>query len=737
MRNTRFGMALAVVLTMFGLGGQAHAADQAAIDSSVDAGVSWMRSIQVPATGALPDNGLTREWWTGVLAGAGVHSADFKATPGDPSLQDYYQGLWSGPSWNNLPLNSTNVSSFSRAAMNARAAGIDPARVSAQRNLIADIYEYWDEPTQKLGVRNFANDTFAQAFNPFFPMMGLAGAPAPQPMLDRLEVLTREYQTPSTGLWVSVDSTGAAINALCDNGATAADPAIAAGLAAIKTKQNITTGGLGSGPAAQANTNSTGWVVAGLNACGIDPQGSEWSTEGGKNLIDFLIDQQLPNGSFRYTTAASTDPYASIDALRGLSGGTFTEAPPARSNPADPVIRPAPAVAEGTPVPIALSVDDGTGHLSACKVILPAGDSLTALLDTAQASGSQGKCVTGHTVENGEITSVSGLSASGPRGGWAVSIDGAPEQVASDQEIPFGSIVALRLDDELPGLYGPSAPVEWSGQPVGTLSPSKAVAFEAIENDQSVSRVKVTGPDRDDFIVSADDCSGETVATGSSCEVRVRFAPEELGARQAALTVTTADGRVTSVSLEGTGSSAPIGPTGATGSTGDTGATGFTGDTGATGENGATGEAGPTGPSGPTGDRGPAGERGPTGAAGERGPIGAEGQPGGIITVKPAGRAKVGGRGIAVIGRLSATGSVVRLATPKLVKARIGGRRFALRVIAQKAIPAGGTASLKVKLPRKAVKRLRKRTRIAVPFSVSSNGTKEVKRVLRATITRR
>ncbi len=725
MRNTRFGMALAAVLTTFGLCGQAQAADQTAVDNSVASGVTWMRGIQVPATGGLPDNGLTREWWTGVLAGAGINSADFKASPTDPSLQDFYQGLWSGPSWNNLPMSSPNVSSFSRGAMNARAAGIDPTRVSAQRNLVADIYEYWDEPTQKLGVRNFATNTFTEAFNPFFPMMALAGAPTPQPLLDRLEVLTRGYQSTANGLWGSVDSTGAAMNALCDNGATADDPAIVTGLASIKARQNVTTGGLGSGPTAVANTNSTGWVVAGMNACGIDPQSEEWTTPAETNLIDYLIGQQLPNGSFRYTTSSSTDPYASIDALRGLTGGTFTEGPPARSNPSDPRWRPVPVVADGTPVPIALSIDDGTGHLAACKVILPAGDSLVELLDTAEIAGSQAKCVTGHTTGSSGITTINGLSSTEPRGGWVVSIDGSAEQVAADQAIPFGSIVALRLVDELPGLYGPSAPVEWTDQPLGTMSASKAVAFESVERVQTVNRVRVTGPGRNDFIVSADDCTGETVAAGATCEVRVRFAPEEIGTRQATLAVTTADGRVATAALEGTGSSAPVGVTGATGSTGETGSTGDTGTTGA------------TGPSGPTGDRGPVGERGPTGATGDRGPIGAEGQPGGFVTVKPSGRAKVGGRGVAVVGRLSATGSAVRLSTPNRIKTRIGGRKFTLRVVAPKAIPAGGTATVKVKLPRKAIGHLRKGTRIAVPFSVSSNGKKSAKRALRATITRR
>lgn len=744
MRNSRIGMALAVVLSSIGLAGQAQAADQAAIDNSVASGIAWMRTVQTPATGAMPNNGLTFEWWTGVLAGAGIHSADFRSTPADPSLQDYYQGLWSGPTWNGLTLNSTNVSSFSRAAMNARAAGIDPARVSAQRNLIADIYEYWDEPTQKLGVRNFTNNTFSEAFNPFFPMMALNGAPTPQPMIDRLDVLTRGYQSGANGLWGSVDSSGAALNALCDNGADGSDPAIAAGLTAIKTRQNVTSGGLGfSAAASGTNTNSTGWVVAGMNACGIDPQSAGWTNAAGKTPIDYLIGQQLVNGSFRYQNGSNTDPYAGIDAVRALSGGTFTEHPPGRTNPSDPVLRPAPSVAEGTPVPIALSIDDGTGHLSACKVILPSGDSLTELLQAAQIAGSQSKCVTEWSAGAGRVETINDLTPVDPRGSWMVSIDGGTEQVAAGQTIPFGSIVSLRLEnDPLPGIYGPAEAVEWDEQSLGTMSASRAVTYTAIGSATEITRVRVIGAARDEFLISSDDCSGETLNPGESCSVRIRFAPEALGSRAAALGLSTGSVAVSPVTLSGTGSSAPIG---ATGSTGATGATGSTGDTGATGSTGATGETGPTGPVGATGETGSTGSTGATGATGstgDRGPIGATGstgatgQPGGLVTVKPTGRTKVGGKGRAILGRISSTVTNVRLSTPSRVKIRIRGRNFGVRVFAPGSIPTRGTVAVRIALPRKAIARLTKAgTKVTVPVAIDTGDQGSVTRLLRGTIT--
>ncbi|HET7445774.1 MAG TPA: choice-of-anchor D domain-containing protein [Solirubrobacterales bacterium] len=49
--------------------------------------------------------------------------------------------------------------------------------------------------------------------------------------------------------------------------------------------------------------------------------------------------------------------------------------------------------------------------------------------------------------------------------------------------------------------------------------------------------VSIGGADLDQFIVSGDECSGETLAPGGECQVRVRFNPDSVGAKQAVLKV--------------------------------------------------------------------------------------------------------------------------------------------------------------------------------------------------------
>lgn len=152
-----------------------------------------------------------------------------------------------------------------------------------------------------------------------------------------------------------------------------------------------------------------------------------------------------------------------------------------------------------------------------------------------------------------------------------------------------------------------------------------------------ITQVRVEGEAEDDFLVTSDRCSGETIAAEATCTVRLRFAPSTPGARTATLVAPPASAHVPPVALAGVGGDLPQGPTGPTGPTGETGATGASGATGATGASGATGPTGvgATGPSGPNGPIGGAGAQGPGGQPGLGGPAGATGPAG---ARGPAGR---------------------------------------------------------------------------------------------------
>lgn len=99
----------------------------------------------------------------------------------------------------------------------------------------------------------------------------------------------------------------------------------------------------------------------------------------------------------------------------------------------------------------------------------------------------------------------------------------------------------------------------------------------------------------EDFMVSSSSCLG-SIAFEASCELTVRFDPQETGPSTATLQI---DGNMgegpTAIELSGTGGTLP---TGATGPEGSLGAKGASGKDGATGPQGPAGATGPQGPAG-------------------------------------------------------------------------------------------------------------------------------------------
>jgi hypothetical protein len=131
--------------------------------------------------------------------------------------------------------------------------------------------------------------------------------------------------------------------------------------------------------------------------------------------------------------------------------------------------------------------------------------------------------------------------------------------------------------------------------PLGTLGAPVEVTFENPDAAEvKIERLRVSGDDRDDFLLSSDDCSGETVAPGGSCTARLRFAPSAAGQREATLEAIL-DG------IDLAPAAALVGAVGAP-------------PAGAPGD---PGERGPEGAVGPSGPQGPAGERGAPGRDGK------------------------------------------------------------------------------------------------------------------------
>lgn len=296
------------------------------------------------------------------------------------------------------------VTDYERATLNAYAAGIDPARVSAGRNLVADIYGYWQ--TAEAGYfgpsANFNGTVFAAlALNGAKTQSGVQRVP--QALRDTIITRLRANQHNDGGWNYSkaegnatqlaatsdIDMTGAAMAALCVSGVPNTDTDIVQAKAFLKSKLVAASGAFNA--LFGVNTDSNGWAVSGLDACGINPQTGDFLTSMGKTPVDFLIAQQFnPGGGFKYLPSdTSPSAYASIDGLRAVVGGGFTAAPPAPVTSGAAQWVGQTAFTSGTATRLALTVDDGAGGLGVCSVALtPTGTTTTlgAVLDAATSA---------------------------------------------------------------------------------------------------------------------------------------------------------------------------------------------------------------------------------------------------------------------------------------------------------------------------------------------------------------
>jgi hypothetical protein len=106
------------------------------------------------------------------------------------------------------------------------------------------------------------------------------------------------------GGWGDVDSTSAAIMALISAGEPASSASIRQSLAFLKTAQDESGGFQSWGT---VNAASTAWAVSALVAAHEDPTSQAWK-QNEKTPVDFLIDLQEPDGSFKWTVEQRRNP---------------------------------------------------------------------------------------------------------------------------------------------------------------------------------------------------------------------------------------------------------------------------------------------------------------------------------------------------------------------------------------------------------------------------------------------
>ena len=278
------------------------------------------------------------------------------------------------------------------------------------------------------------------------------------------------------------DLTGAALAALCTAGVPGTDPAITKAESYLHTVQDTATGGFIN---PTANTDSTAWVVSGLDACKIDPQGAEWTTTASKTPIDFLIAQQNEDGSFqRHAHDEEEDFYATQDAVRALSGTGFIAPPPSRKEVGEPAVRAAPKMAAGTPVPMTLVIDSaghvtGGSSLRMCKVIAPVGVTVAQMLTDASEASLPTYCLSDLSLQDGRIARVNGVSAEPGKSAWEIRREGGANELQATGTVGLGALVQVQL---VPNSETPKTPVSSSSSSTtSTATTSTTTTAEATQ----------------------------------------------------------------------------------------------------------------------------------------------------------------------------------------------------------------------------------------------------------------
>ncbi|MER7763948.1 hypothetical protein [Streptomyces sp. NPDC097619] len=451
----------ALALTVLTVTPSAATSTPAQIATSKTNGVTYLKSLQA-ADGSYAGSGLSNEWAFSAFAAAGTAVVD--VYPGGDTTKNartVYRNLLGTAGW---PSAAPVVTDYERGVLNAYAAGIDPARVSASRNLIAHVYSFWQtaEPGYFGPSANFNGTVFAAlALGGAKTQAG--GARVPQALTDALVARIRANQH-NDGGWQygkaegnptalaaasDIDMTGAGLAALCASGVPATDADVVQAKNFLKSKLVSGSGAFNS--MYGVNTSSNGWAVAGLNACGINAQGTDFTTVAGKTPIDFLLANQYnPAGGFKYKPAdTAPSAYASLDALRAVAVGGFTSAPPVPVTAGAPQWVAQSSFTAGTATKLALSVDDGAGNLKVCAVsVTPTGTTTTLgdVLTAATTAAAPAGCVTSVTPASGTgtVTAVNGKANSGSNT-WKVSVDGSAFAGATrGKVITVGDTIALR-----------------------------------------------------------------------------------------------------------------------------------------------------------------------------------------------------------------------------------------------------------------------------------------------------
>jgi hypothetical protein len=412
--------------------------------------------------------GFESDWDLDSIAATGVAAANLKIAGAETDARSWYQKLVSNELATKWPEKAI-VTEYERAALVGYAAGIDPARFSKAQNMFAGIASFYEPaspgyygPPENLNGTVFALLALAQAKT----TGGVQRVPAAL-LKKTIEVIEKNQHTDGGWTWEKAegnptklaaaaepDMTGAAMAALCGAGVSNTGEAVKKGEAYLKSILIAATGGFAS--EFGENTDSNAWAVQGLDACKIEPQGTEFTApETKKTPIDFLISEQLasPSGAFKYQPAKTTaNEYSSQDAVRALAGAGFTVSPPVPTGSPKPAQwSAASGFGKTTKSPLMLIINNESEALKVCSVSVSSTATeaetvpLEKVLVAAEGGSSPTGCVMGHASEGGAISQINGFPAT-PKALWDYSIDGGAEKQAMlTSAIHLGDTIYLRF----------------------------------------------------------------------------------------------------------------------------------------------------------------------------------------------------------------------------------------------------------------------------------------------------
>lgn len=224
-------------------------------------------------------------WVVMAIAAAGEDPTDWKNDPANPSIIDYLAAN---------AASATAANAYSKMIMAAVAAGQDPTDFG-ERDFVALL--------EAEHVSNQIGDT-ATLNDDYWGVIALVSAgqdPATSSVIQNSVAFILANQNATDHGWgwsvggdSDVDDTAAAIMALLAAGKSPSLPAIADGVAYIKSTQ-MDNGGFESWGATNADTNSRG--ISAIAAAGQDPTGVDWESGLGNDPVDNLLTFQQEGGA--------------------------------------------------------------------------------------------------------------------------------------------------------------------------------------------------------------------------------------------------------------------------------------------------------------------------------------------------------------------------------------------------------------------------------------------------------